>query len=181
MADESGVAVNMEGLQEALSKIAPEMYAGPLRQFFTKAAVILQGQARSNAMERWHDTGQTVNSIVYEVDNAAVPQWAKIGLLNADEGSPLWYKARAGEYGTGRMGDPAVGHAEGHWPPGEALNTWAGRHGFASGGQVAAIIGRRGGILPRRYLRDAMQQKINEINELIGSLMTYIGQKWGNA
>ena len=177
MAD-GGMTIDMEGLQEAVQKLDPELYAGPLRQFFTKAAVILQGAARANAMERWHDTGQTANSIVYEVDDATPPQYAKIGLLNADEGSPLWYKARAGEYGTGRMGDSSVPHESGHWPPGDALDVWAGRHGFSSGGAVAAAIGRRGGIVPRRYLRDAMQQSVGQINELIGSLISYIGDKW---
>lgn len=179
MPDKGGFAVNMEGLQEAVERMDPALIAEPLRKWFTKAAVILEGAARTNAMERWHDTGQTANSIVYKIDESPVPQFAHIGLLNAGDGSPLWFKARAGEYGTGRVGDPAVSHSSGHWPPGAELDVWAGRHGFASGGAVAAAIGRRGGIEPRRYLRDAMIQSVGTLNDLIGSLIGYIGEKWG--
>lgn len=181
MADDGAVEVNMEGLSEAIEKLDPTLYAEPLRQFFTKAAILLQGAARQNAMERWHDTGHTANSIVYAVDEASPPQWAHIGLLNADEGSPLWYKARAGEYGTGAQGDPAVSHEAKHWPPGDALDVWAGRHGFANGAAVARAIGMRGGIEPRRYLRDAMDASVAAINEMIGSLIQWIADQWGNA
>ena len=60
------------------------------------------------------------------------------------------------EHGTGALGDPDVPHASWHSPPSGALNLWASRHGFTSGGQVAAIIRRRGGIAPRPFLRPAI-------------------------
>ena len=48
---------------------------------------------------------------------------------------------------------------EPHWPPGYALEGWARRHGFPSGAFVARIIGERGGLEPRWYLRTALQDK----------------------
>lgn len=170
--------VDMEGLSEALEKMDPAVYSEPLRDMFKKAAIVLQSASRSNAMQRWHDTGQTANEIVYEVDDSDPPKFAKVGLLHASPGSPLWFKARAGEYGTGRMGDPIVSHAGGHWPPGDELSVWASRHGFASGGQVARIIGMRGGIEPRRYLRDAFTESVTQIRGLIGELAAAIGARW---
>jgi hypothetical protein len=177
MADET--RVEFENMAEVLAKLDSTLYAEPLRDFFKRAAITVQGEARSRVMERWHDTGQTANSIMYEVDDGTPPQQALIGFLNASEGSPLWFKARAGEYGTGRVGDPAVSHGGGHWPPGDALQTWAGRHGFASGYQVAAAIGRRGGILPRRSLRDALAGGMAAIEALVDKFMAGVASKWG--
>lgn len=59
------------------------------------------------------------------------------------------------EYGTGRLTDGEGGKGGRHWPPGAALDVWARRHGFASGRIVAEIIGRRGGLKPRQFLRKA--------------------------
>lgn len=63
------------------------------------------------------------------------------------------------EFGTGRFAEGPGAKGGTHWPPGAALETWAKRHGFESGGQVARIIGRRGGLKPRRFLRTAFKQQ----------------------
>ena len=63
--------------------------------------------------------------------------------------------APAIEYGTGTQTDGEGGSGKRHWPPGGALDTWARRHGFSSGAAVARIIGMRGGLKPRRFLRGA--------------------------
>lgn len=175
---DSQVVMTIEGLDEALAKMEPSLYAEPLRQMFTKAAITIQSAARENAMSRWHDTGQVANEIVYQIDGTDPPQYAKVGLLNASPGSPLWFKARAGEYGTGSAGDPSVSHMASHWPPGDALGVWAGRHGFDNGFQVAAAIGKRGGLEPRRYLRDAFQSAKSTVQGLIAEFAAAVGAKW---
>ena len=73
--------------------------------------------------------------------------------------SPLWAKGGSNvkyapymEYGTGRLADAEGGGGGGrHWPPAQALEGWASRHGFGPGGGflVARAIGRRGGLKPR--------------------------------
>lgn len=179
MADET--RVEFENLDEILAKLNPELYSEPARDFFKRSAITVQGEARSRAMERWHDTGHTANSIMYEVDDSTPPRQALVGFINAREGSPLWFKARAGEYGTGAVGDRAVSHVARHWPPGDALGVWAGRHGFSSGYAVARAIGLRGGIEPRRFLRDGLAASLAAINGFIARLCSDIGARWGGA
>ena len=54
-----------------------------------------------------------------------------------------------------------------HWPPSDALELWAKRHGFGEGGGylVARAIGLRGGLTPRRYLRGGLQESIPHIED----------------
>lgn len=174
MADES-FSYSVEGLQELIAKTDGKVILQPLRDFFTRCAIAAQGRARQNAPS---DTGGLRNKILYEVDDKEPPLYSKIGLLEASEGSPLWYQGRAMEYGTGRMGDPAVGHQAGHWPPGAALETWATRHGFHSGWQVANIIGRRGGLRPHPFLRPALADSMSDIKDFLGKLKDDIESLW---
>ena len=170
------LAIEIEGLERVLGKLDRGLIAGPVRDMFTRAAVVVQGRARTAAPT---DTGHLRNLITTQVDTAEVPLWAKIGFMGAGEGSPLWHKGRAMEYGTGSQGDPEVGHTGRHWPPGDVLDVWARRHGFENGWQVAAIIGRRGGLRPRRFLRGALEQSLADIRGLVERLGREIGQRWG--
>lgn len=66
------------------------------------------------------------------------------------------------EMGTGT---PA-GNAP-HYPPPDALEIWAARHGFANGMQVARIIWRRGGLMPRNYLQQAFDDNADEVQAIL--------------
>ena len=172
------VQVRIEGLEQMLRKLGPQFIAKPMKDFWQRCGITVQSAARERANRDAHDTGHLVNMIQYEVDTRQVPLWAKVGLLNASAGSPLWFKARAMEYGTGRMGDTEVSHKSGHWPPGAALDTWASRHGFASGAQVAAIIGKRGGLKPRRFLRGGFDDSLSKIRGYLRQLGDDIRSAW---
>jgi len=163
------------GLKELIDKATPDLVGKPLRKFFERASIGVQGKAREGAPV---DVGQLRADIVYEVDPAEVPHWAKVGLLHAAPGSGLFKKATAMEYGTGLFAEGP--HAKGgrHWPPGAALDVWAKRHGFASGWQVAAIIGKRGGLKPRRYLRNAFTNSQSEIAHWLQVLGQEIRERW---
>jgi hypothetical protein len=165
----------VHGLQKVLDKLGPELVNKPLEDFFSRIGVTVQGRAREGAPV---DTGHLRNSIQYEVDKSTPPLWAHVGLTSANPGSPLWLKGRAMEYGTGRQGDGDASHAGGHWPPGAALDVWARRHGGMSGWQVAAAIGKRGGLKPRRYLRDAMEQSMGDIKGFLNRLGNDILSRW---
>lgn len=167
--------VDQDDLRRIMGKLTPELLNKPLADFFNKAAITVQGKARLKAPV---DTGHLRNAIMYEIDGATPPLWAKVGLLKADDGSDLWYKARAMEYGTGRQGDQAVSHKGGHWPPAGALERWGKRHGGASGYQIAAAIGRAGGLRPRPYLRPGLQESIPLIKNLLGKLGADIRARW---
>lgn len=169
-------AVRIENLDEVLRKFDEKLIAAPLKRFFERAAVTVQGKARPEAAV---DMGLMRNAVVYELDQATPVLWAKVGLLRADAGSPLWKKGRAMEYGTGRMGDPAVSHAAQHFPPAAALDVWGRRHGGIPGFVVARAIARRGGLKPRPFLRPALKASMGAIKGFLAQLSREIGQNWG--
>ena len=91
------------------------------------------------------DTGRLRSSLTHEA------HWEGTSLIGA-WGTNVEYAPEM-EYGTGSQGDSDVPHGGRHWPPGQALDLWAARHGFQSGLQVARIIGKRGGLRPRHFLK----------------------------
>jgi hypothetical protein len=126
----------------------PETWLGkPLRRFHQKATPKLQGMARENAPA---DRGQLEQSIATKISANPVPLWSKVG-TNAKD-------ARPQEYGTGLLSEAPDSLGKRHLPPPDALETWARRHGFESGYQVAMIIYKRGGLRPTRFLRDAFDE-----------------------
>ena len=168
------INIELRGMERIMRKL-PHLVSKPLRMFFERAAIVVQGHIRTGAPV---DTGHLRNMITTEVDRATMPLYAKIGPLNASASSPLYYKARAMEFGTGRMGDPEVTHKSSHWPPPQALDLWARRHGFESGAQVARIIGRRGGLRPRRFMRAGFKASLAQIKTLLGRLGDEIKSGW---
>lgn len=171
------MGVTIVGLARVIDKLGPELISGPLDKFWKRIGVTIQSRAREHAPV---DLGHLKNAIDYATDDSTPPLWARVGLLNASEGSPLWFKGRAMEYGTGKQGDPAVSHKSSHWPPGPALDVWANRHGFASGFQVAQIIGRRGGLKPRSYLRSGLKDSLSAIQKFIDQLGNDIQAIWSS-
>lgn len=114
------------------------------------ACVYLMGQVK-DAQEMPVDTGNLRASIAYEVSGVdGVPLWGAVG--SNVEYAPYM------EYGTGTLSDGPNASGARHWPPAAALDVWARRHGFKSGAQVAFVIGRRGGLRPRRFLRNAFER-----------------------
>jgi len=161
--------VEIEGLEEALAKFSPELYSEPLRDFWEKAALTVENEARTRAPV---DTGRLRSSLAHMVDTASPPVWAKVG-------SNVAY-APYMEYGTGLLSDGEGGSGRAHWPPAAALDVWARRHGFANGAQVARIIGRRGGLEPRRFLRGAFEASLGKISQLVTGLQQKIAERWSS-
>ena len=95
------------------------------------------------------DTGRLRSSLAHEA------HWEGSSLIGA-WGTNVAYAPEM-EYGTGSQGDSDVPHGGRHWPPGQALDRWAARHGFESGLQVARIIGKRGGLKPRHFLKKVLE------------------------
>lgn len=169
------INVEIVGLARVTRKLSDKLISGPLRTFFKRAAIVVQGEIRTRVPV---DSGQLRNLITTEIDDGAMPLYAKIGPLNAAEGSPMWYKARAMEFGTGRQGQPGVSHKSKHWPPPAALDVWARRHGFESGAQVARIIGRRGGLRPRKFMQEGFKASMSALRGLVGRLGDEIQAAW---
>jgi len=165
----------VEGLKEMIEAMDPAILSGPLKNFFQRVNAEIQKEARYYAPS---DMGQLRNSIFGEVDSAKPPRWGHVGVLQAAPGTPLCFKARAMEYGTGRVGDKEVSHAPFHAPPGGKLNVWAKRHGFESGFAVARAIARRGGLIGRRYLRTGFALAKDKIPGHLRTLGIEVAKEW---
>lgn len=78
--DEFGVEI--EGLEELERKLDPhELIGKPARDALTKAAIIVQNQAKLNASGRPGPnvvTGRLRSSISFEIDAAPIPSFAKV-------------------------------------------------------------------------------------------------------
>lgn len=146
------------GLPELRDKLEnPEWLHKPTRNFLAKWASRVQRETVKR-FERgpggWIDTAETRKSVTHEIDSEPFPMFARVG-SNRDQ-------FRWGEYGTGLLSEDPESPKTRHWPPGDALEEWAAKRGM-TGHQVARIIGIRGGIAPRRMLRDSVEAVEPEI------------------
>jgi hypothetical protein len=85
------------------------------------------------------------------------------------------------EYGTAKQGDPEGSHKEKHWPPLNApgLVLWAKRKGMpGKAPAIARAIGKRGGLRPRRFLRQALESTESIIQNLLTRLANEIEERW---
>ena len=165
------LTVELEGTRELQKQLSDEPVRGAAEAFLTKACIAVQTAVRPLVPV---DTGHLRNSIMYDVQ-----EWqGRVGVLSAAPGTPLWYKARAVEYGTGRVGDRAVPHKPTHWPPPSALDPWARRHGFDSGATVARLIGLRGGLRARSFLREGARQVERELSRLADEFYHALKREW---
>lgn len=165
--------VTIKGLDKVLSKLDASLIDVPLQKFFNRATLTVANKTKQNTPV---DRGLLRVRILTEVNSRE----AKVGWLEAQPGSDLFYQARAMEYGTGSQGDPDVSHKAGHFPPPAALDLWAARHGFASGFIVARAIARRGGLKPRRMLREGLKESMSAIQGFIKQLEEDIKTQWDN-
>lgn len=165
----------IKGLDKILKKTSPRILAQPLKVFWRNVT----GTIRQNVVghvPKW--TGGLQQEVVTKVDDAPVPQWGKVGYLNAQPGSSVWFQARAMEWGTGSQGDRSVSHTAWHQPPGAALDPWAKAHGFESGWQVANAIGKKGGLKGHLSLKLGFKQSVSTIRGFIGRLKSDIAATW---
>jgi hypothetical protein len=170
--------IEVKGLKELIAKLDDSMLDKPLRNFFNRATITIQGRARTNAPVG--TSGQLRNFIVTDVDQSHPPLWAKVGVMAGD--GKMLQKARAMEFGTGLLAEGPNAKGGRHFPPWGARNPdlelWAKRHGFPNGFVVARIIGRRGGLKPRRYLRDAFRDSMGDIKGHLNRMASEIQSIW---
>lgn len=117
------------------------------------------------------NSGKLRNSIFYEVDWQPLPTYVRIGVL----GGPTAGYAAYMEYGTGLVHDHPNWPRERHRVPAAALESWVEQKGRSRGEKAKArrerlsrvsddarraayFIMKRGGLEPRRYLRDPFER-----------------------
>lgn len=161
--------INVQGLDRTVAQLQNmQLWAAPLRKGLDKAGFIVESEAKKNAPV---DRGTLRASITHEVEQATVPRHVRVG-------SSLGY-APLMEYGTGRQGD-GPSPSSGHFPPPSALAGWADRHGMAGEEfAIARAIARRGGLRPRRYLRNALDTCQDRVISVIRSAMREVEDNFG--
>jgi len=76
------------------------------------------------------------------------------------------------EFGTGLLYDgPGGGSGKAHFPPPSALERWAYLHGL-NAYAVALSIFRRGGLKPRRMLRNSADQNWPRVTTILSRILT---------
>lgn len=150
----SGVKAEIRGLKEVQAKMkqtAKDLHGGEMYDAMNEAAKTVWQDARLLAPV---DSGRLRSSITPEVRTDGKT-------LEGVVGSARYY-APYMETGTGT---PA-GHSP-HYPPPEALELWAQRHGYKNGMVVARAIWRRGGLKPRKFLQRGYDQNKERIKKML--------------
>lgn len=153
--------IEFDNIDVFVTKLGPETFAQPARNFLGRVGVQGQNFARLKAPR---DSGGLANAISYIVDSASFPQWVKIGASRRN--------AKPMEYGTGLLSDAPDSKHKRHFPPPDALRGWAearGRNPWA----VAIGIFQRGGLAKRPYLRPAFEQ----LRSVIPGLLDRMGRE----
>ena len=148
------VKVEIRGLEQSQAKmkqVAEDIHGGAVYSAMQEATQLVTRDAKILAPV---DTGRLRASITPEVRTDGKVLEGVVG-SNVEYAAPM-------EVGTGT---PA-GHSP-HYPPPDALETWATRHGFKSGMQVAKIIWKRGGLMGRHFLQRGFDQNKEAIQKLL--------------
>ena len=145
----------VEGVEELIKNLdMTHEKIGPLvREFFQKAGNTVERNAKRFAPV---DTGRLRASITNRVGPGNTPEFTEIGP------SDLVY-ARAQEYGL----------PKGHFPPPQALDAWAKKHGLPNGYVVARAIAKHG-LMPRAYMSKGYEDSMGDIDEATEKLVDQI-------
>lgn len=152
-------AIEVRGLREAEAKmeqVANDLVGKPMVNAFKQATMIVERDAKIFAPV---DTGRLRASISSDI---RVVQSGPFGKeVQGVVGSNVSYSPFM-ELGTGIF----VGRPR-YFPPPEALEVWARRHGIASGFIVARAIFRRGGLRGRKFLERGFNRNRARIVRLL--------------
>lgn len=141
--------VRITGIPALQRKLGTRVVGPPVRKFFTRSAIKVQGNAREKAPV---DRGRLRNDIAYEVDPSTMPRWARIG-------TNVHY-APYQELGTKPF-----------WPPKAPLMAWGARKGLtpAEVQRVRVLISKYG-IKPKKFMQDGMSDAIPDIRRYVVTL-----------
>jgi len=161
MANDFGIEVDSADAQRKMEQVARDLYGAPMVKAFQFSSLLVVRDGMINAPV---DTGRLRSSITASIE-------ADEETIQGVVGSNLAYAPHM-EFGTGTFAGKSP-----HYPPAAALDVWAQRHGFSSGAVVARIIGRRGGLAPRKYLTNALEANRAQVTATIENAVQEIAQK----
>lgn len=133
----------------------PQFILGPLKEFFAKSTLAIEAEAKERAPV---DTGRLRGSIQ-----------SRLQPTRAFVRANVQYASHV-EFGT-----------RPHWPPLEALQPWARRHGFPAGRTGAFLVARaiaRRGTRARPFMRPGANAALPRIRLFLQELGRAIEQRW---
>lgn len=168
MAD-SPITLKIEGLDELRKRLSDPRVKAAAKKRMNEAARVVIDAAKSGP-DMPVNNGQLRSSMTWQVHDAGDDVYAEMG-------SPLQY-APYMEYGTGTQSDGPGGTRRPHYPPPSALAVWAKRHGMEGMEVVIArAIGRRGGLKPRKYLRNAWAGNLDKVRQIMGNVLDDVANR----
>lgn len=164
------ISAQWENYAQIEAKLDFESLVGPpVVGMLQAAGNAIKADAAANAP---NDLGGLKGGFFARVERVDRTTW------EAPVGNTVSYSAFM-EYGTGTQHDnPQWGPRPVHKPPAKYLDAWAERHGFPSGRVVSRIIARRGGLKPRRFLRNAFAAEEMRLPSRAGALAREIVARW---
>jgi hypothetical protein len=174
----SNFLIQVQGLDSLVRALDLERDAvDVLREYIDAAARVVAGEARRRAPV---DVGLLKSSINHQTKIEGHKVVSSIGTNVRKNGKP--YGAFM-EFGTGLVHDHPSWPRKRHVVPPAALIGWAQRKGrggsFHDAEVIANAITRRGGLLPRRYLRGSLEQYEGQIVRNLGELVRKIRARRG--
>lgn len=174
----SSYEIQVRGLDQIVRALDLERDAvDVLREYIDAAATVVAGEARRRAPV---DVGLLKSSISQQTKIEGQKVTASIGTNVRKNGKP--YGAYM-EFGTGLVHDHPSWPRKRHVVPPAALMGWAERKGrggtFHDAEVIADAITRRGGLLPRRYLRGSLEQYEGQIVRNLGEVVRKIRARRG--
>lgn len=148
-------------------KLTQKLFAEPTRRFLRKGVGFGKQRVRTRSPK---DTFRLGGSFEDKVDGSSFPMWGSVS-SNAPSARPM-------EWGTGLLSEASDSKHQRHFPPGPALDGWAQRHGFENGWAVARAIAKRGGLRPRRMLRDAWEDLRGRLPGFVKQMAQDVERMW---
>ena len=150
MANTNIEVLGLKETQKKMEQVVRDIRGTPMVNAIKQATMLVQRSAKKRAPV---DTGRLRASILPEVRKQVRAVQGVVG-TNVSYGPYM-------ETGTGKFGRGGT-----HWPPTAALAVWAERHGM-SAFVAARAIGRRGGLIGRKYLQGAVDENRTKIDLIL--------------
>lgn len=159
---------NDKKVADELRQVAEDLRGKPFMRDMYKATMIVLRDAKKNAPV---DTGRLRNGLNNSVEKSSFIGLGVKGIVGVS--ANVEYGAYM-EEGTGIFaGNPRV-----KMPPPKALEGWARRHG-ANAYVIARAIYKQGGLKPRHFLKNALEDNEQRIVGILGNSVKVIIRNHG--
>lgn len=150
----------MREFQEKCEQVVKDLQGNDMLDAMRRATLLVQRDAKILAPV---DSGRLRASIIPEI---RAEGREVLGVVGSNVVYAPYMELGTGIYAGGKP----------YFPPPEALERWASRHG-STGYLVALAIYKAGGLKPRKFLQQAIENNQQRIHDLVGDAVGKIVQK----